>query len=197
MNLSEIVKNKSVLIVGSAPCVDRKIVESGDFEVVIFVNGSNTPFPHVKPDVTVMNGYTAKAGSDVAKRSMSNLGNRDLGHAVFLTRGLSFDDCKKAVAKNGSTVISSEEFPQQKRVKLMESTLGRHIPFRDSNDTPSTGVSAILLTLSLDPEYVAITGFSTSGGHSYINGDTPRGHAEIDAEVLSLINPELLDLSKC
>lgn len=185
------ITGKSVLVVGSSPSVCYKTVMSGSYDIKIFVNGSAAPFKCINPDITVINGFTVKRSDPVANATMDSLKHTKLGHAVCLTAGMDYLSMNRALQHESILFSGIEEFTEDERVRLAEIALGRNITIRDSNDKPSTGLSAILWAISRNPKSIFITGFSLDGGHSYINGQTPRGHASIDSELLNAIDNRL------
>ena len=192
------IKGKNVLVVGSSPCVDRDLLHAKNYDLLVFVNGSSAAFHMLKPDITVINGYTVSKSSDVASHSMAAIAGKSLGHVICLTRGMNCLDMLVKLIMNDSLFGSYSEFDQSLRIQITEKFLGRKLLIKDSNDTPSTGLSAILLMMHLGAKNVSFTGFSTSGGHSYISGNTPRGHAGIDGEILKKLGQKsLLDSIKC
>ena len=178
-------KGQHVFVLGSAPSASLNMRHPSD--LLVCVNGSLAPFQDLIPDVLVINSATLTSSSrptSVGSASVKALRGRRVGHLVCITSFMPFSQMLKELHEIGLSWESCEEITKVQRARFVSDFLQHPLASAKGGDVASTGVSAILIARAAGAASVRWGGISLDGGHSYIKGDTPRGHKEIDEEVL-------------
>lgn len=181
--MEDLFHGKDIILIGSAPCIDRKLIRPDHFTVG--VNGSLAALPGAVLDVIFINGWTAAPNSDVAKASLAAFNGRRCNSLVVVTAAVSFGDILDRLREAGLQWKVAYELDAICRRSLVENALGRVLESSAPKHTASTGVSAMLAIIQGGVSSLTVTGVSLQGGHSYLTGTTPRHHADVDAEVIA------------
>ncbi len=178
-----LVSGKDVFVLGSAPSASLDARPPG--ARVIASNGSLIPFPNLVPDILVVNNFTARGGSQVARLSLRGLAGRSARHLVAVTGLQPFDTVLASLASAGLAWDSAEELTIEARNSIVEIALGRPLQGAIGDNTASTGVTALAWAHQSGAASLTLSGISLKGNHSYIDRPTVRKHADIDAEILA------------
>jgi hypothetical protein len=192
MNFADLVNHRRVFVVGSASAANIGAYMPSDH--LVAVNASFSPFPTIVPDTLIINAYSLQDRNEVQRTSKSLLRDRAVKHLVALTTACSLDEMLSKLAEAGLKWQSVEELTREQRRYITEQALGRPTASDRGNDIASTGVTVIAWAVLAGASSIRFSGFSLAGGHSYIPGETPRSHVDVDREVFlnfGVVDPQV------
>jgi hypothetical protein len=166
------------LVLGSAPQF-----QLAHHDRCICVNGSGWSANKLGieiPHLTVLSGWTLRGKTAVQNATIEALNGLKTQTALMVDIGLSPDSAKKVL--RGANYQFEQLFmvSPDERATIFSEVCGMPLPEGDHNSRPSNGLFAVALVLWSGAKHVSISGFSLSGGHSYMTGNTPRHHVEGD-----------------
>lgn len=177
------VKNKNVILIGSAPGFNGK-VSKADNEVVVTVNGASLILENdVTPDISFING------SSISQASSSNfrdrLGDIQTRHMVIIEGLPQFSQDWPRLLEE-TQFDSFDFYSHERKMYFFKHTLGIKT-VKKINDIPSTGFLVLLLLLLSGAKSIKLYGFSLIGGYSYQENKHKRPHIEMDMKVIKMI----------
>ena len=188
-HLARLCSGKRCLVLGSAP--DPKVPPPGRFDVLICINGS--PWIAQKwglktPDLTVVAGYSTLTNKDVRVATQgiwSGLTTREL---LFIEAGATAQDGRQLLDACGFRYGAFRSMTIIERAAIIGQLCGVELGLGPRDERISNGMFATVLSIWADASEVILTGFSLSGGHSYMTDATPREHLEGDIAFLKLVH---------
>jgi len=163
---------RDVLLVGSAP---GALYRPG--KLLVCVNASSLGIEAPTPHVTFFNTFTLTLETPTALVTRPLLG-------ALKTRLLIVMD---AAGCGDATPVAYERkvsFARAERNAFVEAAMGITLNGVAGQHVPSTGYFAAIALVMAGVQSLEMTGFSFSGGQSYLAGQTPRNHVEMDRVVL-------------
>lgn len=176
------------LIVGSAPGIS--LPDMSRIDAVICMNGSGITARHLgipDPDLTVMTGVlTVPKGKQMRIETIEMLGGLKTGHLLLhRARGGSLDRALDIVRSAGYTYDNCTMLSDSEYAAIATAVVPPMHVLTKGMGRISTGIFATTVALWAGARDIVLAGFSLSGGHSYLHGDTPRNHKSADAAFFS------------
>lgn len=184
MLFRDLVKNRPVLVLGSAPCASLEDYQPQD--ILLCINGSQNLNRELVPDVLLVNGMKLKRKSDNARVTMSLFRGLRAKHLVCITNTLAMPAMCAALRDAGLEWNTDEELSKEERQRIVERALARTLASANGKDVASTGMTAALWAKECGARSVRISGITLQGGHFYMPGDTARGHTDVDRECFAV-----------
>lgn len=170
--LRRTVQAKDVLLVGSAPgalyCPGK---------LLVCVNASLLGIDAPTPDVTFFNTFA------LALQTPTAIATRPL-LSKLKTKLLIVIDAAERGDEAPIAYDSKVSFARAERNALLAVAMRTTLTGNAGNHVPSTGYFAAIALVMAGVRSLEMTGFSFSGGQSYLVGDTPRNHVDMDRAVL-------------
>ena len=162
-------------MIGSAPNVVAPRSMPGDH--CIGVNGS--PYAAKRlgladPTLTVICGYTTALRSAKSRATVPIWKGLRTGEVVFVDTGDSEEHARSVLDGAGFQYDRFTKVSKHERAAIMGAVCGIEFGLGDHNERASNGVFAATLAAWCEAREIVMCGFSLQGGHSYIEGDTPR-----------------------
>lgn len=178
--INQLVGDRHCFVIGSAP--KATFVEH---ERSICVNGSGWAAARMGiscPDLTVIGGWTLRGDSPVRSATLDAIKGLRSDLTILIDFGTTFEDGKRVLASvdyQYRDVLCVNAFD---RAVILGDVCGEEISVgpKTLDLRPSMGMFAVALALWAGCRQVTMTGFSLSGGHAYLAGNTPRLHVEGD-----------------
>lgn len=166
------VAGRDVLLVGSAP---GALYRPG--KLLVCVNASSLGIDAPTPDVTFFNTFTLTLQTPTAMVTRQLLG-------ALKTKLLIVIDA--AECGDATPVIYERRvaFGRAERNAFLEAAMGITLTGVAGQHVPSSGYFAAIALVMAGVQSLEMTGFSFSGGQSYLAGPTPRAHVEMDRAAL-------------
>jgi hypothetical protein len=172
IELRRTVQAKDVLLVGSAPgalyCPGK---------LLICVNASSLGIDAPTPDVTFFNTFSLVLRTPTAIATRPLLNRLKTKLLIVIDAAERGDEAP--VAYDCKVSLGRAE-----RRAFLEAAMGITLTGDAGNHVPSTGYFAAIALVMAGVRSLEMTGFSFSGGQSYLVGDTPRMHVDMDRAVL-------------
>ena len=183
--LQDIVNDRPVVLLGSAPEVDIPYHDL-NHSLLVSINSSALSIPrNIIPDITIINTTIAKPGElrEIKRTHLNQLTTKSLfimEGPISLSAALPIFDSVSRETTGYMTLSERSEFLEYYLAKPLEGYSGpKYIP--------STGFIACLLLLACGASSVRMTGFSFSDGHSYLAKVFKRQHIAKDLDVMDYI----------
>lgn len=189
-DLAKALSGRRCIVIGSAP--NSRIVQPGASDRVICVNGSGWAAKAagiVNPDLTIMAGHSLRGNTEVREATVSAMHGARTAHLLLLEAGVSMADAITALDEAEMRYDELSTVNSVERAAIIGQAWGQEIPLgprTTKNDRPSNGIFAASIAVWAGASEVILCGFSLSGGHAYIDGDTPREHIGGDRNFFSL-----------
>jgi hypothetical protein len=176
--LSLLLGGRRCIVLGSAP--DVSLPEHGPDDAIICANGSvfvAKRYNLSKPLLTVMSSSVGRANNLVRQQTLQNLAGCSTNELLLVeSKGISFGATKAALEQIGFSYQDSHDITRMDRAIITEQILSSDIGGARGQSRISTGCFAAVLAAWAEAREIVLVGFSLTGGHSYIRGDTPRNH---------------------
>ncbi len=186
--LAPLLSGRRCLVLGSAP--GARLPEPHLFERCVCVNGSpRVAAGHgLTPDLTIMAGYTTLVERDVSRQSLEQLSGLHAGRLLFVSAGNDRDSARRVLSDSGLGFDEWLDIDPLGRAAIAGEATGEGEPgLGHWQERVSNGVFALLVALWAGAEHVTIAGITLTGGHDYIEGDTPRHHVAGDQRCLETL----------
>ncbi len=179
-HLRELVGDRRCFVVGSAPQATRT-----DYDICICVNGSGWSAARLGidcPDLTIIGGWTLRGDTPVRSETIEAIRGLRTKEVLLVEFGISLEEGRNVLERAGfhfDRLLTVNAFD---RAVVIGDVCGEEIPVgpKTFEKRPSMGLTAVAFALWGGCRDVTMTGFSLSGGHAYMTGDTPRLHVEGD-----------------
>jgi hypothetical protein len=175
-------KGSRCLVIGSAPGVVVPNPLPGDR--CICVNGS----PYVasglginNPDLTIICGVTTGLKTAKSKATIPIWKGLHTQEILFHETGDSEQHARNVIDAVGFGYDRFTKISSFERAAIIGEVCGLELGIGNRNNKASTGVFAATLAAWVEAEEIIMCGFSLKGGHSYIDGTTPRYNVTGDA----------------
>lgn len=176
----EIVKDRHCTVFGSAP---GRVPPSGYMDtVMICVNGSATGLPK-PPDITVAGAQVSRARHKQCRHTLRNLNGRWSERVLFVHPG-KYDDHEERFRDFGWSWRQSQTITAEERADFVYALTGYRTGGLAGSGAHSNGILALLLAAAGNASRIDMCGFSFSGGHFYVQGETVRNHVDHDRHAL-------------
>lgn len=177
----DIVNSRRVFVLGSAPTASLNELEQD--EILICINGSQNIDRSRVPDILIVNGFTVKQVSEINRVTMNLFRGLRAKHLVCVINAFDMPTMRASLRDAGLEWESDEEISKVERARIIERAISRRLTGTSgSRNVASTGMTAALWAKECGAASVRISGITLQGGHSYVSGDTFRGHIEMDRE---------------
>src|SRR5262245_29427984 len=177
------------LVIGSAPGVVIPALSSGDR--CICVNGSPyvaSRFGIANPEVTVMAGMTTALKSEKSRATIPMLRGLYTQEMIFVERLDNEEHARGLLDEVGFGWDHFTKISTSERAAIIGEVCGLELGLGTHNDKISNGIFAITIAAWGGASEIVMCGFSLNGGHSYLEGQTPRDNLNGDLAFFAIVS---------
>lgn len=163
------------LVIGSAPSVIVPALARGDR--CICVNGSPyvaSRFGVANPELTVICGLTTALKSEKSRATIPILRGLRTQEIIFVQTVDNEEHARVVLDEVGFQWDRFTKISTHERAAIIGEVCGVELGLGNRNDKVSNGIFAATMAAWAGAREIVMCGFSLKGGHSYLDGETPR-----------------------
>jgi hypothetical protein len=183
-------------VVGSAPGL--AVPTKDRFDRVICVNGSGFPARALgidRPALTVISGFSTRSDSHFRRETHKAWRDLETDHLILVASGRRVRRERRVIEAAGLRFEQFSLLSAEERALIVMEVCKEELARGERDQRISMGAFAAILALWGGASEAILCGFSLSGGHSYLDGDTPRHHVAGDIRFLECARQLSLPLS--
>lgn len=185
--LGDLLAGQRCLVLGSAPGATRP--DMSRMNATICINGSGWTAREMgvdKPSLTVFSSRNTRPDKLVREATMSVLNGLKTDHLLLIDVADEMEVARAAIDAAGLQYDQFSCVTPLERAAIVGEVCGIELGLGIARDRISNGVFAITLPIWAGAFEVVLAGFSTGGGHAYLDTATGRGHLTADTEFFKL-----------
>jgi hypothetical protein len=134
--------------------------------------------------MTVINGFTTAMKTEKSKATVPVWEGLKTEELIFVRVGDSVEHARQVLTKVGFEHKHFTPLSKHQRAAIIRDVCGLELGFGSPSDRLSNGMFAACIAVWAGASEIVMCGFSLKGGHSYIEGETPRSNLDGDTAFL-------------